>query len=171
VAGGPMVSVEASGAELTRFWNIDQWMVLNPGSSLTTVLDPAEVRFLPHGPLNGFPLDHSVEVHTPAPDPQRDGRLAALGATVVEITSIRLAVMMAKASGSTQLVAAVAVSEAPRMAAALSQMAAAAAAVGVHGMLAIPDTGENPLLASIRRDGRLVYRRQFASAPGPTWTP
>jgi hypothetical protein len=165
-AGGSMVSVEATGEELTRFWPADQWLVLDPGGPLATVIEPAEVRCLPYGPRHGVPHPDSVHVIAPEPDQVRDGRLAALGAGIDAVTAIRLAVLVDKASGSTQLVAAVAVSDQTRVVRTLAVMADRAAFAGVGGLLAVPDTDENPLAGPLRRDGLLVYRRAVDRGAG-----
>jgi hypothetical protein len=158
-AGGDMVSVEATGEELTRFWPADRWLVLDPGGRLATVLEPAEVRGLPHGPRHGVPHPDTVHVVPPVRDQIRDERMAALAAGIDDIASVRLAVLVDKASRSLQVLAAVAVVDEARLAHTLSLLADRATFAGVGPLLAVPDTPDNPLAGPLHRHGRVVYRR------------
>ena len=158
-AGGPMVSVEATGEELARFWPADRWLVLDPGGPAATVLEPAEVRGLPYGPRHGVPRPDSMHVVAPDPDEARDARMAALGAGIDDVSTIRLALLVDRAGGARQPVAAIGVSDEARLARTLSVLVDRAAVAGVASLLAVPDTADNPLAGPLRQHGRLVYRR------------
>jgi hypothetical protein len=158
-AGAPMVTVEVTGDELRRFWPSDQWLVLDPGTSLATVLEPAEVRFLPHGPHHGVPHPDSVHVLPLDPDPVRDQQLADVAAHVDAVDALSVAALVDKAGGSAQAVLAVAVSDPTRLAGTLAVLGNAVASAGVGGFLVVPVVDDNPLAGLLRRHGRVVYRR------------
>jgi hypothetical protein len=164
--GEEMVSVEATGEELTRFWPADRWLVLDPGGPLATVLEPAEVRCLPQGPRHGVPHPDTVEVFAPDPDEVRDERIAALGAGIDAISSIRLAVLVDRTSRSVQVLAAVAVADRARLAQTLSVLADRSTFAGVGPLLAVPDTPDNPLAGLLHQHGQVVYRRAPAVEVG-----
>jgi hypothetical protein len=165
-AGTPMIAMPMTGEALTRFWPADQWLVLDPGTSLATVLGPDEVRGLPRGPHHGVPQPESVQVFPVDPDPARDGRLAALAAGIDTIGVLRLAVMVDKGSGSAQPVLVVTVADEADLARTLAVLADGAASVGVGGYLILPDVDDDQLTGLLRRHGLVVYRRDTSPEAG-----
>lgn len=93
-AGEPIGRVEPTGQELARLWPETQWLILNPGFALSTVLSPAEIQGLPDGPRLFLPDDITGTVAAPGSDElHRLGALKAARRRVTGVSALHWAVI------------------------------------------------------------------------------
>lgn len=165
-AGTHLLSVEATGEELARFWSPDTWLVLNPGSGLAFVLSPAEVKCLPVGPRALLPAVEDVDVLAIPADAVAEDRLAVAVATLAEVERIVVARVVLRATGSDlpTRVAAVRLRAGADPASVLPALDERCAAAGTGGWLALAEQPDDAFAAAVAAGGRRVF-------PGPVPSP
>ena len=160
-AGSHLLSVEATGEELTRFWSANTWLVLNPGTELAFVLSPAEVKCLPSGPRVVLPRLDEVSIHPVAADAAAEARLARAAASVGEVERIVAARVVLRSTGADlpNPVAVVRLRAGADPAAVLPVLDERCAAAGAGGWLALPERADDAFAAAAAASGRVLYVR------------
>lgn len=158
-AGSRLLSVEATGGELTGFWSPDTWLVLNPGTNLSFVLSPAEVKCLPVGPRVVLPSVDEVDVLPVSADAAAEDRVALAASSVAGVERIVVARVVVRDTGSDlpTAVAAVRVKPGADPGSVLPVLDERCSAAGVGGWLAVLDRPDDPLAGAVAAKGRVVF--------------